>query len=177
MASARKDINLLCDIDGYKSLSIITGDQLRPDMVITDASSDSIFVVELTVGFENRIQDNAVRKANHYKNLCNQLKNRYSYVKFINLSMGAIGVVGKSSRCFYDLLMNHLKLDETHNNFLVRKIISCCIRTTYYLFYERQRMAPTSTAFVVVFSRFCYIVYYITVILIYYTYFNLSLLP
>ena len=142
LASARKDINLFCDIDGYKSLSIITGDQLRPDMVITDASSDSIFVVELTVGFETRIRDNAVRKSNHYKDLCNQLKNHYSYVKFINLSMRAIGVLGKSSRCFYKLLMNDLKLDETHNNFLVRKIISCCIRTTYYLFCMKDKEWP-----------------------------------
>ena len=46
LASARKDMNLFCDIDGYKSSSIITGDQLRSDMVITDASSNSIFVVE-----------------------------------------------------------------------------------------------------------------------------------
>ena len=90
----QKDINLFCDIDGYKSPSIITGDQLRPDIVITDASSDSIFVVELNAGFETRVWDNAVRKSNHYKDLCNQLKNHYSYVKFINLSMGAIGVVG-----------------------------------------------------------------------------------
>ena len=45
--------------------------------------------------------------------------------------MGAIGVVGKSSRCFYDILMNDLKLDETHYKFLVSKIIWCCIRTTY----------------------------------------------
>ena len=142
LASARKDINLFCDIDGYKSPSIITGDQLRPDMVITDASGDSIFVVELTVGFETRIRDNAVRKPNHYKDLCNQLKNHYSYVKFINLSMGGIGVVGKSSRCFYDLLMNDLKLDETHNNFLVRKIISCCVLTTYYLFCMKDKEWP-----------------------------------
>ena len=111
-------------------------------MVISDASSGLIFVVELTVGFETRIRDNAVRKSNHYKDLCNQLKNHYSYVKFINLSMGGIGVVGKSSRCFYDLLMNDLKLDETHNNFLVRKIISCCIRTTYYLFSMKDKEWP-----------------------------------
>ena len=111
-------------------------------MVITDSPSNSIFLVELTVGFETRIRDNAVQKLSHYKDSGNHLKNHYNYVKFINLSIGAIGVVGMSSRCFYDLLMNGLKPDETHKNFLVRKIISCCIRTAYYFFCMKGKEWP-----------------------------------
>ena len=120
---------------------IITGDQLRPDIVSTDASNNSLFMVELTVGFETRIRDNSVCESSHHKALCNQWKNRYVNVKFINLSMGAIGVIGNSSHCFYDLSTDFkdLKLDETHKNFLVREIISSCIRTTYYLFCKKDK--------------------------------------
>ena len=89
--------------------------------------------MELTFGFQTSIWDNAVRKSNHYKDLCNQLKIHYNYVRLINLSIGAIDIIGESRRCFYDLLMNYLKPDETHKNFIVIKMISYCIRKRYYL--------------------------------------------
>jgi hypothetical protein len=43
------------------SPSIITVEQKRPDIVVIGKQRGWVFVLELTVGFETRIKDNAVR--------------------------------------------------------------------------------------------------------------------
>ena len=40
---------IYADIDGYSNPSIVTGDEYRPDLVVTDR--DRITVFKLTVGF------------------------------------------------------------------------------------------------------------------------------
>jgi hypothetical protein len=57
---------------------IITGEQKRPDIVVIDKQRSWVFVLELTVGFETRIKENAVRKHNHYSGLCSELRNQYN---------------------------------------------------------------------------------------------------
>ena len=58
-----------------------------------------IINIELTVGFENNIAKNCKRKGIRNKDLCNSLKQRFGNVKYINLSMGAIGMVKKLISC------------------------------------------------------------------------------
>ena len=53
-------------------------------------------MLELTLGFEANIQNNTDRKAAKYSSLINNLSLSYSKVVFVNLSMGAIGVMGSS---------------------------------------------------------------------------------
>ena len=43
------------------SPSVITGEQKRPDIVVIDKQRSCILVLELTVGFETGIKENAVR--------------------------------------------------------------------------------------------------------------------
>ena len=45
--------------------------------------------------------------------------------------MGALGLIGKDSKKFYDLLKMTLKLEKDQTNYLIKKVRSCCIRTTY----------------------------------------------
>ena len=59
-----------------------TGEQKRPDIVIIDKQRSWVFVLELTVGFETRIKDNAVCKHNHYSGLCSEQRNQYNRVKY-----------------------------------------------------------------------------------------------
>ena len=84
-------------------------------------------MLELTVGFETRIKDNAVRKHNHYSGLCSDLRNQYNKVKFVNMSVGTLGIVGKSSRSFMDFLFNDLHLDNLKTDYFINKICACCI--------------------------------------------------
>ena len=74
---------------------------------------------KLTIGFESNIAKNEVRKRNKYKNLTQSLKSKYGQVKYINLSSGACGIIGKCSKPFFDLL-EELK-------FLITKDISQCM--------------------------------------------------
>ena len=83
---------------------------MRPDLLILDRSK--MFVVELTTGFESNIAKNELRKRNKYKNLtsiCDQ-------VKYINLSLGACGIIGKGSKPFFDLL-EELKIPDNERHF------------------------------------------------------------
>ncbi len=140
LVSVSNNIELYCDITGYMSPSIITGEQKRPDIVVIDKQrSCMVFVLELTVGFETRIKDNAVRKHNHYSGLCSELRNQYNRVKFVNISVGVLGIVGKSSRSFIDFISNDLLLDNQKTNYLIAKIGACCIRSTYYIFCRKDK--------------------------------------
>ena len=47
---------------------------------------------------------NAGRKSKHYENLCKELSQSFESVIYVNLSMGALGLIGKDSSNFYDLL-------------------------------------------------------------------------
>ena len=97
-----------------------------------------MFVVELTIGFESNIAKNEVRKRNKYKNLTQSLKSSYDQVKYINLSLGACGIISKGSKPFFDLL-EELKIPDNEKHFLTKRIINICIRTTYYVFCMRNK--------------------------------------
>ena len=76
---------LYADVTNFSSPSIISGKEMRPDLlIILDRSK--MFVVELTTGFESNFPKNEVRKRNKYKNLTQSLKSNYDQIKYINLS-------------------------------------------------------------------------------------------
>ena len=57
----------------------------------------TVYVLELTVGFESNISPSSDRKANKYHHLIGSLQKSYSKVKLANLSMSALGIFGTSS--------------------------------------------------------------------------------
>ena len=129
-------VTVYCDIENSEFLtpSVITGDEKRPDIVVV--KEKLCMILELTVGFETNIQKNTERKGNHYKDLITRLSTTYQ-VRFINLSMGAIGVIGKDSnlkKIFME--MGLLKEEATY---IAKKIINVCIRCSYYLFCKRNQ--------------------------------------
>ena len=71
---------LYADVTNFSSPSIITGEEMRPDLLII------------------------LDKRNKYKNLTQSLKSNYDQVKYINLSLGACGIIDKVSKPFFDLL-------------------------------------------------------------------------
>ena len=101
------------------------------DIIIVER--DTVYIFELTVGFETNISTNSERKKNNYSQLLEDLKSRYKKVKFINLSMGAIGIYGDT--CFnLKSVLKHLGLNENEVNHLLRKLCNICIRATYFIF-------------------------------------------
>ena len=132
-----KNSTLYVDLPGFLSPCILTGDLLRPDLLLC-IGTDTIYIVELTVGFETNITTNADRKRNKYLQLTRDLSSKYRYTKFINLSMSSIGIFGKSCKSFIEMC-NDLGIEKQHLNYILSKITAIIIRSTYYIFCMRNK--------------------------------------
>ena len=129
--------NLFVDLPGYKSPSIISSDTFRPDLLLS-ISSDYLYILELSVGYESNLQANVVRKRERYKDLITEQKKHYKFVKFVNLSISSLGVFSKECDAFLDML-NDLRFDDRHRKYCIGKIMSIAIRSTYYIFCCRNK--------------------------------------
>ncbi len=89
---------IFADLPSFSNPSIITGDNYRPDLLIL--TKDNLYVLELTVGYETNLRNNINCKHSKYKELIEVQKKRFSSVKFVNLSMSALGVFDKESADF-----------------------------------------------------------------------------
>ena len=132
--AALPDTVVYCDIEGFRNPSIITGEDTRPDLVVE--SKGNIFIMELTSGYETNINKNAVRKSDRYKYVIEKLRETKP-VKYLNLSMGAIGIIGKVASNISKWL-EEIGLRENEKNYIIRKITNVSIRTTYYIFCKRD---------------------------------------
>ena len=115
--------------------SVITQTENCPDIIVIQNES-TIFLVELTVGFETNI-DNTKPKANKYKKMLKSLENKFEKVNFINLSIGTLGIVGVHSNVTN--LLKALGFQQQKITYLIKKIMCCCIRGTYYVFCMRNK--------------------------------------
>ena len=87
----------------------------------------------LFVGFESYAQINSDRIKTKYTSLISDLTPAYSNVTFVNLSMSALGLMGKSSDSLVTML-DDLKFDKTESNVIMKKLMNVAIRCTYYVF-------------------------------------------
>ena len=81
--------------------SIIKETRLRPDIVIHSASTQQLIMVELTVPYENRMEEAHIYKREKYTNLTKELENASYKVVVKPVEVGARGFIGSS---VYDLL-------------------------------------------------------------------------
>ena len=125
------------DLPQYLSPSLITGDDLRPDMLIS-TSCNTLYVIELSVGFETNLKNNANRKFTKYRYLLNDLSSKYRHAKSMNLSISSLGIFGKSCDSV-SKMCNDLTTNTGHTNFIITKLTSIIIRTTYYIFCMRNK--------------------------------------
>ena len=131
------ECKLFVDLPGYQSPSIITGDEYRPDLLLS-TPNNIFYMVELTVGYESNLANNAKRKKEKYKDLIIKLDENFVSVKFVNLSISSLGVFDKECDTFIEM-MNDLGLNDQHQQYCFRKMISIAIRTTYYIFCCRNK--------------------------------------
>ena len=140
IASTLKSLNysnLYVDLPGYLSPSVITGETLRPDLVLT-IENKCIYILELTIGFESNLQTNATRKREKYQDLINKQLNYYEEAKFVNVSISSLGVFSETSLDLVEMLKD-LEMDMHCRKYFGRKIINTCIRSTYYIFCKRNK--------------------------------------
>ena len=124
------------DLPGYLSPCIITGDSLRPDMLLSTA--DKLYIIELIVGFETNLANNAGRKEFKYRSLVTDLSNDYHSLECINLSISNLSIFGQSSE-FFIKMCTKLRFDDQHLNFTISRLSAIAIRTTYYIFCMRNK--------------------------------------
>ena len=127
---------LYADLPGYLSPCIITGDSLRPDMLLSTADN-RLYIIE-KMGFETNLSNNTRRKELKYRSLLTDLSSDYHTIEFVNLSMSCLGIFGQSSDSFLKMC-TELGFDNHHLNFIVSKLSTSIIRTTYYIFSMRNK--------------------------------------
>ena len=81
--------------------STIKETRLRPDIVIHSASTQQLIMVEVTVPYENRMEEAHINKREKYLILSKELENVGYKAVVISVEVGARGFVGSS---VYDLL-------------------------------------------------------------------------
>ena len=129
--------SLHADLPTFLSPSLITGDSLRPDLILISKNND-LYILELTIGFETNIKSNSDRKASKYNPLHQELGSKYKEIKFINLSLGALGTVGSSSESFINLL-KCLEVSQPIQRSILSKMINITIQCTYFIFCRRNK--------------------------------------
>ena len=127
--------NIYADIPEFQNPSILTGDVYRPDLLLV-IPDKSLYIVELTVGYETNLHKNVERKREKY--LVKEQSKQFYSVKFINLSISSLGLFDKEYSNFIDML-NTLGMDRKHQQYYIRKMISIAIRSTYYIFCCRNK--------------------------------------
>ena len=115
--------SLYADLPSFLSPSIITGDFLRPDLVLV--TDTSLYILELTVGFESNLQINSDRKKAKYHSLISDLT-------------PTLGLLGKSSDSLL-LFLEDLKFDKPSSKYIIKKIMNISIRRSYYIFCLRNK--------------------------------------
>ena len=98
--------SLYAGVNGFLNPSIIAGENYRPDFLFLIQS-----VLELTVGFESNLNNNAVRKKEKYQTLINEMSRNYRCVRFVNLYMSSLGVFSDECSTFLDV-MNDIGIDK-----------------------------------------------------------------
>ena len=129
--------NIFADLPGFSNPSIITGDKHRPDLLLT-TKDNCLYILELTVGYETNLRNNIKRKQTKYAALIQDQMNHFKTVKFVNLSVSALGVFDQESSPFIEMLRK-LNVDNNHQKYVIRKIINIAIRSTYYIFCCRDK--------------------------------------
>ena len=143
--------SLFADIPGFSSPSIITGDNLRPDLLLR-TKENILYVLELTIGFETNLNCNAERKRLKYARLVSDLRPRFKSVIFVNLSISSLGIFSDSCSSFLEMC-DSLSIDDQHKRYLISKLSTISIRTTYYIFccrnktWTNQELLPFSRFF------------------------------
>ena len=117
--------SLYADLPFFSSPSLITGDSLRPDLALI-SPDNTLYLLELTVGFETNIEKNSNRKATKYKPLLRDLYYRYRSINFVNLSMSALGIFDCSSDSVMTM-MDDLGFDNNSRNQVIKKIINLSV--------------------------------------------------
>ena len=90
------------------------------------------------MGFETNLNISASRKELKYRPLLVDLDKAYDRIEFVKLCINSLGIFGNSSDSFLQMC-NDIGIDNHNLNFIVTKLSTTIIRTTYYIFCMRNK--------------------------------------
>ena len=76
----------MVDLPGFVSLSVITGDSLRP-VLLLNVHNMYLYILELAVGYEANLGNKIASKDRKYHDLITTLRHQYNKVAIIDLSI------------------------------------------------------------------------------------------
>ena len=72
------------------------------------------------------MQINSNHKATKYKTLITDLHSTYPDIKFVSLSMSALGILGCSSDSLLSMFKD-FNFDQNHQNYIIKKVVSIAL--------------------------------------------------
>ena len=130
-------IYLYTDFPSFPLPSLNSLDTYKPDHILHIKRSKFLYLVELTVGFESIRKANSERTLAKYRSLNASLSSSHNEVKFVNVSINALGVLDNSCESLSKML-NDLDIEVSTQRRL-SKIINLGICSTYYIFCCRNK--------------------------------------
>ena len=79
-----------------------------------------LYILELSVGYETNLRNNINRKRLKYEKLIMDQRKKFKFLKFINLSISALGVFDKESATFIEMLED-MHVDKTLTKSLIKE--------------------------------------------------------
>ena len=113
-----KVITLYADLAGFVSTTVITGVNLRSDLLLTFKKT-CLYIFELTVGFETNLSSNAAQKTYKYQDLIVNLRQQYNDVKLTSLPISTLGIISSLSTSFIDML-KEIKVENIHQEYILK---------------------------------------------------------
>ena len=96
---------------------MITGAHFRPHLIVL-TKDNTLFILELTVGYQTNLRNNTNRKHTKYKKLIEERKKIFPSVIFANLSISALGVFDEESAAFINMFES-MHLDKSYVKYTI----------------------------------------------------------
>ena len=106
--------------------------------MLLSTANNILYIIKLTVGFETNIDNNASRKYEKYRNLIQERSSNYHKVKCINISISSLGIFGNSCDAYIQMYKD-LNCEEKHLKYILKKLITIIIRSSYQIFCLRNK--------------------------------------
>ena len=84
------------------------------------------------------IEINSTREETNYTSLMARSSILYNRVQFVNLSMGALGIYGKTCEDLV-IMLKDLNMIKKEIDFVLCKLCIICFQCTYYIICSRNR--------------------------------------
>ena len=110
-------------------------------MMITTAMM--IMMITMMIQMMMIISIIMIWKFSKYRYLLNDLTSKYRHVRFVSLSIGSLEIFRQSCDSFIQMCSD-LTIDKAHTNYIITKLSTIIIRTTYYIFCMRNNKPWTN---------------------------------